>query len=186
MTKVFWKWFINYEKEEAWLNEMSAKGLAFTDYFLCRYKFADSAPGEYTVRIELLENVPVHPKSKQYLSFMAESGVELVSTWFRWAYFRKKAEDGPFDIFSDIDSRIAHYKRITMLFFCLGFAEFCIGLGQLIPAMHHLASGTSLDGVSFNLILCCLIWCIGIVLIATGVSFKKKITKLRRDKELWN
>jgi len=32
MTTKLWKAFWDYEKEEAWLNEMSAKGLALTSY----------------------------------------------------------------------------------------------------------------------------------------------------------
>ncbi|MCL1981543.1 MAG: DUF2812 domain-containing protein, partial [Clostridiales bacterium] len=98
MKKTIWKLFVDFEKEEEWLNEMSAKGLAFTDYFFGRYTFADSAPSEYVYRIELLENRKGHPESQKYLNFMAENGADCVSTWYRWVYFRKKAASGSFDI----------------------------------------------------------------------------------------
>ena len=128
MKKHVWKLYMNYEKEEAWLNTMSAKGLAFTDYFLFRYTFEDSEPGEYIYRIELLENLPGHPESRKYLNFMAENGIEQISSWNRWVYFRKRAADGPFDIYSDIDSRIAHYKRIATLFFIVMIIEISLSI----------------------------------------------------------
>ena len=34
IKKFFWAW--EYEKEEKWLNEMAAKGLALVDYTFCR------------------------------------------------------------------------------------------------------------------------------------------------------
>ncbi len=37
IKKVFMAW--EYEKEEKWLNEMAAKGLALVDYSVFRYSF---------------------------------------------------------------------------------------------------------------------------------------------------
>ena len=39
IKKVFWAW--DSEKEEKWLNEMSAKGLALVDYTWFRYAFEE-------------------------------------------------------------------------------------------------------------------------------------------------
>ena len=97
MKYVIHKAIWNYEKEEQWLNEMSAKGLAFTDYSWCRYVFTDAPAGQYIYRIELLENMPTHPESQSYLRFLEESGVEFVSSYMRWVYLRKPASDGAFD-----------------------------------------------------------------------------------------
>ncbi|MGN1248812.1 MAG: hypothetical protein ACI4XW_01950, partial [Candidatus Spyradocola sp.] len=33
----------------------------------------------------------------------------------RWAYFRKNVADGAFDLYSDLDSRITHLRRIEAL-----------------------------------------------------------------------
>lgn len=42
--------------------------------------------------------------------------MELVASHNRWVYFRKKVVDGDFDIYSDIDSKIKHYKRVRVFF----------------------------------------------------------------------
>ena len=39
MSRVVWRAFADFEKEEAWINEQAAKGLAFTRYKLFRYTF---------------------------------------------------------------------------------------------------------------------------------------------------
>ena len=49
----------------------------------------------------------------------------------RWVYFRKKTADGPFDLFSDLQSRIKHIKRIIALILPLSCANLCIGMSNL-------------------------------------------------------
>jgi hypothetical protein len=110
--KLYW----DYEKEERWLNEMAAKGFALVDYTWGTYRFERGTPGEWTYRIELLPETPAKPESRDYLSFMADAGVEVVSTYMRWIYFRKRTSGGPFELFSDLDSRISHYERVLALF----------------------------------------------------------------------
>jgi len=61
MTTKVWKAFLDYEKEEKWLNEMVAKGFAMTAYSWCHYTFENCVPGEYIYRIELLEHSVNHP-----------------------------------------------------------------------------------------------------------------------------
>lgn len=115
MRHVVYKYFSigAYEKEEKWLNEMSAKGMQLVDVsFGIRYVFEEGISGEYIYRLELLENLPSNVESIAYLRFLEETGVEHVASYLRWVYLRKKASDGSFEIYSDIDSKIKHYKRI--------------------------------------------------------------------------
>lgn len=113
IRKLFWAW--EPEKEEKWLNEMAAKGLALVGVGLCRFEFETCLPGEYQVRLEMLEHLPRHPESQQYIGFLEETGAEHVGSCKRWVYFRKKRADGPFDLFSDNASRIRHLRRILAL-----------------------------------------------------------------------
>lgn len=115
-TKTAWRFFMDYEKEEAWLNQMAAQGWDFVKSWLWRYRFEKGKPGEYSYRIQLLPNWASSPKSKEYLSFVSESGAEVVETSASWAYFRKKTSNGPFDLFSDLDSTIEHQKRVRTLY----------------------------------------------------------------------
>ena len=51
MKTVIRKAYFDFENEEKWLNEMSAKGFALTDYTWCRYVFSDCMPGKYVYRL---------------------------------------------------------------------------------------------------------------------------------------
>src|SRR5690606_15366944 len=101
MKKTVIKFYSNFEKEEQWLNRMAAQGWHCTDYALGRYVFEKGEPGEYIYRLQLLDYPAAHAESAAYLAFLEETGVEVIATWFRWVFLRKKAADGPFEIFSD-------------------------------------------------------------------------------------
>ena len=45
----------------------------------------------------------------------------------QWIYFRKKAVHGAFDIFSDLDSRIAHLQKIGNMLLLIGIANLLVG-----------------------------------------------------------
>lgn len=130
IKKWFWAW--DFEKEEKWLNEMSAKGLALVDYAWCRYSFEECAPGEYTNKIQLLEHRPNHPESEQYIRFMEETGAEQVASYINWVYFRKKTAEGPFELFSDIESKMNHLILIKKLFLPLAYMNLLVALGNFI------------------------------------------------------
>ena len=104
ISKWFWVW--SFEKEEEWLNEMAMNGWVLESVGWCKYHFVRCEPGEYSVRLEM------HPYDEAYLSFMKDTGAEYVGRMMMWIYFRKKTADGPFDLFSDIDSRISHLDKI--------------------------------------------------------------------------
>ena len=104
-----------FEKEEQWLNEMAQKGLHLCDVGFCRYTFEAGAPGAYVYRMELLDNWLSHEKSVQYIQFLEDTGAEKVGSLTRWVYFRKKAGDHGFDLFSDVRSRIRHLDRILWM-----------------------------------------------------------------------
>lgn len=172
MKTIIRKIYVNYEKEEKWLNEMSAKGYALVDYSFCRYVFTDCEPGEYIYRIELLENMPSHPMSKKYLSSMEENGIEHIASYVRWVYFRKKAADGAFDIHSDINSKISHYQRIQQLYavvLFMGFANVIIGLSS-----HHSMN-------ILNLIIGCSLLSLFFTL---SYQLRKKINFLKKEKNI--
>jgi ABC-type maltose transport system permease subunit len=111
--KVFFIW--DFEKEEKWLNEMSAKGLQLHSVGFCTYVFDEGAPGEYTYRMEMLKNRPGNADSVKYIKFVEETGAEHIGSLLKWVYFRKKSDQKGFDLYSDIDSRVAHLNRILSL-----------------------------------------------------------------------
>lgn len=110
-----WIWAWEFEKEEKWLDEMSAQGWVLDKVGFCRYEFVQCEPGEYVTRLEMLEEHVDTAKSRDYIDFVESTGAEYIGHVTKWVYFRKKAANGTFDLYSDIDSRIRHVQRIIRL-----------------------------------------------------------------------
>lgn len=127
--KWFWVW--EFDREEKWLNDMARQGWALDEIGFCRYGFSESEPGEYVIRLEMLNDMPSSEKGQDYIDFVEGTGAEQVGRWMKWVYFRKKAVDGEFDLFSDIDSRIRHLDRIMKMIGVIGLANLAIGLSDL-------------------------------------------------------
>ena len=131
MTIKKWIWVWDFDKEERWLNSMAQQGWVLDRLGFCRYEFVRCEPGEYIVRLEMREH------DAGYLSFMADTGAEYVGRMVKWIYVRRKAEFGPIDIFSDLDSRMAHLKKISWMLRLVGFANLLIGLvNSLNPVVN--------------------------------------------------
>lgn len=130
-SKLFFLW--DFEKEEKWINEMAAKGMHLTDVGFGRYVFEEGTPGEYRYHLEWLQHFPSHPESVAYIRFIEETGAEHVASFKKWVYLRKKTSEGAFDLFSDLDSRIAHFGRILKLISLLGAALLC----YVVPLVLH-------------------------------------------------
>ena len=129
IRKWFWAW--DFEKEEKWLNELSAKGLALVAVGFCKYTFEEGVPGEYNVRLELLEHAPTHAQSRQYIQFVEETGAEYLGAVLRWVYFRKKTAQGEFSLYSDNASRIRHLNRLLALIGIVSLPNLCFGISHL-------------------------------------------------------
>lgn len=170
IRKWFWAW--NFEKEEQWLNEMSAKGLALVDYTFCRYTFEECGPGEYVYKIQLLENLPSHPEGEQYIRFMEDAGIEEVASYMRWVYFRKKNDGRPFELFSDIGSRIKHLKTVNALLLPLCIVNLGVGFSNTVNLMYNAPGFVWLPLLNFAVA----------ALLGVGVyKLQKKINVLKRE-----
>lgn len=119
-----WIWVWDFDKEEHGLNTMAQQGWVLDRVGFCRYEFVRCEPGAYIVRLEMREH------DEGYLSFMTDTGAEYVGRMAKWIYFRRKAEYGPFDIFSDLDSRLAHLKKISWMLRIVGIANLVIGIAN--------------------------------------------------------
>ena len=117
-----WIWVWDFDKEEVWLNEMAMNGWRLESVGWCTYHFVRCEPGEYNIRLEM------RPYDEDYISFMEETGAEYIGRMMMWIYFRKKTSDGPFDLFSDIDSRIRHLDRICRMLAILGGMNLVVGI----------------------------------------------------------
>ncbi|MCL2057994.1 MAG: DUF2812 domain-containing protein [Oscillospiraceae bacterium] len=172
--KLFWLW--DFEKEEAWLNEMADRGWALVDVGFTKYVFEESAPGEFNVRLEMLEKHVDHPESQAYIRFLGESGVEYVATLFRWVYFRKKAGATPFDLFSDIDSRVRHLKRILFLPGILG----ALNTLNAVNMSHRYA----VSGDAAYLLISILVSAASLLALYGFIRLSQKMRRLQRERRL--
>ena len=175
---VIHKLFFDFEKEEAWLNQMASKGMNFIDFTFMRYLFEEGTPGEFIYRIELLPQLATHPESQAYIKFMESVGVEYVGKWARWVYFRKKSSEGSFEIFSDIDSKIKHYKSIFMLFLVVGLANAmpaAINLFNMIFSRRHYYLSPL---VFLNSTL-------AVAVLGLSFRYSKKLRRLKKTKQLY-
>ncbi len=167
----FWVW--NFDQEEKWLNEMASKGLQLVSVGWCRYVFEEGDPGEYTYRLELLENLPTHAESLQYIRFLEDTGAKYIGNVLRWSYFKKKVTDGAFDLFSDIDSRIKHLNRISLLILPFFIMDLAFGLSNLSLFFSRRILGGNLEiGIS------CLM--LGLLM---GFGFFKTCSKAKKLKK---
>jgi hypothetical protein len=118
--KLFFVW--DFEKEEDWLNEMAAQGWALCRVGLCRYEFEPCEPDSYVIRMEM------RSPDEGYIRFMTATGAEYIGRVVQWIYFRKEVSYGPFDLFSDIDSRIDHLKRISRMLLAIALINLSLGI----------------------------------------------------------
>lgn len=162
------------EKEEAWLNSMASLGLSLIDYSWCRYVFERTEPNEYIYRTELLENYHTHAESLSYIHFLEDNGIECVATYTRWLYLRKKACDGPFDLYTDAASRLRYYKRLGMFYNSIYALEFTAGV-------INLGIGV-VTGFPINLFYAFLCLALAFIFARIGALFKAKIRKYEQEK----
>lgn len=129
-TERKWIWIWNIDKEEKWLNEMAANGWALKSVHFITYHFEKTEPSQYIVRCEM------HDYDENYIAFLEDTGAEYIGKVTKSLYFRRASELGTFDLFSDIDSKIGHLKRIAKLLSVLTFMNFAVGIVNSLNATH--------------------------------------------------
>ena len=147
IRKWFWAW--EFDKEEQWLDDMAAQGKALISARYATYEYEDSAPGEYAVRLEMLEPAPDSPEGRQYIEFVESTGAQYIGKVMKWVYFRKKTADGPFELHGDNATRIKHLgsiirllKPLMALNVGMGVYNLCIGIG-LNSVVNVVCAGAS-------------------------------------------
>lgn len=169
----FWAW--DFDLEEQWLNAWAAEGQALVDAAGIRYVFEESAPGAYEYRLELLEHAAGNPESVRYLRFLEETGIECVGAFGRWAYLRRRSDGAPFNLFSDIDSKIAHLQRVKTLVLAVLVMQLA-GASNLLMRLDH----------AREMLPIAVVWAMLAVLVAYGFArIAGRMRKLKRERAVW-
>ena len=145
ITKI--RYFIDDQKEEAWINEMSAQGWHLQKHFSMVFKFEKGEPGKYIYRNEF-----INWQEPEYLDFLKDANIECVSKFFGWTYFRKEAVEGPFELYTDADSKLRYLTKLFNLYLMILIPNFMLiflnaYLGFLSERTKYLSFGTA--GLSF-------------------------------------
>ena len=175
IRKWFWAW--EFDKEETWLNDMAAKGKALISARYATYEFEDCAPGEYAVRLEMLAHEPASEEGKAYISFVEETGAECVGKVMKWVYFRKKADDGSFELHGDHHTRIKHLGGILRLLLPLTAVN--VGCG-----VYNLCIGVAWGSV-VNILCACFSAAVSVLLFRGIYKLKEKKNQLEKESQLY-
>lgn len=171
------KFKLYYDKDDEtdWLNKLSMDGWAFKKFFLGFYTFEPCEPGEYNYQIDLLDNW--NGNKKDYASFMEDAGVNVIGQWWRWVYLQKNTSDGPFEMYTDVESKIAQYSKIKNLFTIVLVIEI---ICFFIELMATIDTGSYIFAL-FTL----LIMFICLTLLKIVWKCKWKIEQFKREENLW-
>ena len=142
-SRISINWFVDFDKEEKWLNDMSMKGWGFTRTNGVIYRFEKCEPGEFIYQIDFDEK-----KSKDgvgdYVTFRTSCGDRFVDRWKSKIYWRRETASGPFEA----ENNVAAKLRLTNKAFDFHLNSF-IGLTLiaafaflvLMPLGRHLPQG---------------------------------------------
>ncbi|WP_134021705.1 DUF2812 domain-containing protein [Lysinibacillus sp. YR326] len=158
MKKRVYRFFLDYEKEEAWVNDMAEQGWYLKRTMVGYFIFEKGEPGQYIYRNELIKG-----KSQDYFDFLESMNIEFVSKFGVWAYYRKKKSEGPFVLFSDSSSKIKYLKSISRLFIAVTFLNLLIGFFNLYIGLGESTERFLNTGVSFLNFVVVMIMCMQIL-----------------------
>ncbi len=182
MKHIIRKIFFDYEKEEKWLNKMSQKGYTLVKYTWCRYEFTTEDPETYIYRIELLDSLATSPESMDYLTFLEDNGIQVISSYLRWVYLRKNATDGPFDLYTNNESKIAYLKKIQLFWTLPAIAELLIGFSNIMISISLWASDIGIRSImSMNLYIGLLVMLLGTFFLYQRHKITSHIERLKND-----
>lgn len=122
MKKVMYRLYLDYEKEEKWINEMAAQGWHLEKFSFGRFTFTKGEPGAFIYRNEFISGMSTK-EMKDYFEFLKDSGITIINELGGWVYMKKAAVEGPFEIYTDTKSKIAYYKRMLNIFLLLFFVN---------------------------------------------------------------
>ena len=127
MKKVRYRFYLDYEKEEKWINEMAAQGWHLKKFLLGSFTFTKGEPGAYIYRNEFITGKSLKEK-KDYFQFLSDSGITIIHEFGGWVYMKKAAAEGPFELYTDTASKIDYFKRMLNIFLFLFFINVWMGI----------------------------------------------------------
>ncbi len=136
MKKRMYRFFMDYEKEERWVNDMADRGWNLKKTVAGYFVFEKGTPELYIYRNEF-----VNRKSKDYFEFLDAMNIECVSKFGGWAYYRKLKSEGPFEIFTDTTSKFNYIKSMNRFFILVLLLNLMTGIYNIALGLWGSAAG---------------------------------------------
>ncbi len=110
------KYFLDFDKEEKWLNKMAQQGYQLADKSL-RYKFNLTKPDDSKIKIDY-RKFKTQEDFIDYCTLFEDSGWQHIAGKKNSGtqYFKKTNTNSDDDIFSDKISKAGKYKRLSDMF----------------------------------------------------------------------
>lgn len=109
-----WRFYsiADYEKEEAFLNEMARAGWNLTAVGFCQYIFRRGNEGEYIYKLDMVERTESDQVKESYFNFLTDCGIRVVGEFRDWIYLQKRASEGPFDMKNDTYAKLRQVNKV--------------------------------------------------------------------------
>lgn len=120
------KFFINFEKEEKWLNDMAKQGWELNRKSI-KYEFRQTDSNDTIIKIDY-HSFKTNNDFQEYITLFEDSGWEHIAGTKSSGkqYFKKIDENGDTDIFSDVASKASRYKRLSNMWLMTAISYFPI------------------------------------------------------------
>lgn len=132
--------YLDKDEETKWMNRMAEDGWALKRFFAGFYSFEKCEKGKWVYQIDFGNRAGY--VSDEYRELMSDLGIEIVVLWGFWIILRKHAEDGAFELYTDVESMIGHYRKIRRMFIVVIIVE-------LICLMVELMAGITGTGIAW-------------------------------------
>ncbi len=161
-SKITINWFVDFDKEEQWLNDMATKGWAFWHTNGVIYRFKPCKPEEFIYQIDFDEK-----KSQEgagdYVVFRSSCGDQFVHQWKRKIYWKRETASGPFEAENNVAAKLRltnkafnyHLNSFIGLTLIAAFAFLVLmPLGKHLPenAFSHWLTDFS-SGLTYGILL---------------------------------
>ncbi|MDY3014223.1 MAG: DUF2812 domain-containing protein [Evtepia sp.] len=171
--RLYFAW--DYQREEAWLNQMAEEGWALEESNGLRYRFRRSQPGQWVVRLDRPAFSMDSQEGQEYLDLIQESGAQWVGGINRWIYLRRPAALGPFSVYSDLAGEEALLLRARRQILIPGVLLFLL----LVLAIGGAVRGDR------ALLPALITWAVVLGMLTAGlIQLQRQLGQLRRERRL--
>lgn len=184
------------EKMERQFNRLSAEGWQLEGTGWLSFRYRRGKPNEYRYRVQYLYESRDGQRD-DYVRGLAELGVELVMDIGNFLILRRRNDGTPFELFSDLDSRITSEKRYLrtrglLAAFCLVLAagplrRAAVWYGRILEYAADLTAESGIDlprlwaeGILTDALLGLLWLIMGVGFLRQAYRSAKRLRRLRQ------